>query len=106
MFRRVLSHGLVARAWFSDSDLQHAIRLLPPQLILNVRGSLCLNDKANQTDEEEYSCHHVLSAGCLFGIAVRAFTPNRRPPRMVQHGPAFCVTISKARSGPAMVVIF
>jgi hypothetical protein len=36
----------------------------------------------------------------------RAFTPDRRPSSMVQHGPSFCVTVPKARSGPAMVVIF
>lgn len=90
------------------SDLQHAIGFLPVQLILNVGSGLRLDHEANQTEQEESRCNQVFLAGCFGSVAFRTFTPNCRPPGLMQHRAAFGVGIPHARVGvgPAMAVIF
>lgn len=70
------------------------------QFMLDVYGSLGLNDKANQTQQQEARCDDILLACRLGGIVFRVSTLNGGPTCVVQHGLAFRI-VAEAGSGKA-----
>lgn len=105
---RECEFGVMGRAGKSTEitpNLQHAIWLIPMQLMLDVYSSFGLNHKAGQTQQQEAQGNQVSLAGCLGGIIVRAFTPDGWPAGVVQHRPGLCIAISEASSGVAAIFL-
>lgn len=81
-----------------EPNLQHAIRFVPMQLMLNIHGGLGLDHETRQTQQQETRRDHVLLASGLLGIMFGALISDRRPAGMVKHGPAFGITVPEGHS--------
>lgn len=55
-----------------NHDSQHAVRFIPTQLLLDIDGSLSLDRKADQTQEQEECGISIFPAGRKFSIIIWA----------------------------------
>lgn len=60
--------------------LQHAVRFIPVQLMLNIYRGLRLHNETSQTQQQESGRDHVLAPSLLLRIALRAHAPDCGPP--------------------------